>query len=555
VDFFSTSRGPRADARDCRTPETCLCREVIEHRKEPGSAVNVMVRNTLSRRTLLVGLASAPIALSAGCAASRSTPGSAPSGVEAATSDGGRRPLPVPPLADSTVDAAGARHFTLTAQAGSTEMLPGVQTPTWGFDGSILGPTIRTRRDETVAFTIDNALPEDTTVHWHGVHVPARYDGGPHQTITPGGRWEPTWTVNQPAATLWYHPHPHGATEKHAYRGLAGIFLVDDEDADSLDLPKTYGVDDFPLIIQDRRFTADGALDESDPTDAGLLGDTIITNGIAGAHLQVSTELVRLRILNGSGGRMYNLGFADDRDFTMVASDGGLLSEPLPLSRITLSPGERVEIVVAAGGSSPMMLRAFPFDDQPEIDRDIASDYGLTDSFDVLELRPVPNPERSRALPAVLADIPRLEPATAVAERRFELQWFMINGEQMDMNRVDFTSAVDTTEVWTIHNADNWPHNFHVHDVQFQLLDINGAKPLPALAGWKDTVYVPPGTTIRLILRFTEYTDPTFSYMFHCHLMRHEDQGMMGQFLVLGPNQTATPMQMPADTPMQHGGH
>jgi len=163
----------------------------------------------------------------------------------------------------------------------------------------MLGPTLRARRGEAVAFAIDNELPEPTSVHWHGMHVPARRDGGPHQSIEPGARWEPSWTVNQPAATLWYHPHPHGSTEKHVYRGLAGLFLVDDDTTDTLDLPKTYGLDDIPLIIQDRRFTADGALDESDPTDVGLLGDTIVTNGIAGAHLPVSTCLIRLSVLNG----------------------------------------------------------------------------------------------------------------------------------------------------------------------------------------------------------------------------------------------------------------
>lgn len=512
--------------------------------------MNTPPTGTLSRRALLLGLAATPLVLSAGCATHTSGPAGA--GTSAAASSTGRRALPVPPLADSTVDASGVRHFTLTAAAGSTEMLPGTSTPTWGFNGSVLGPTIRARRGETVAFDITNELPEVTTVHWHGVHVPARFDGGPHQSIEPGGRWEPTWTVNQPAATLWYHPHPHGSTEKHAYRGLAGLFVVDDDEADGLGLPNTYGVDDVPLIIQDRRFTASGALDESDPTDVGLLGDTLVTNGMADTYLKVSTEKVRLRILNGSGGRMYNLGFADDREFAMVASDGGLLAEPATMRRLALSPGERAEIVVTAG-QNPVLLRAFPFEDRGGLDRDTAAEYGLTESFDVLELRPVANPGRSAALPATLATLPRLDPSTAVAERRFELQWFMINGERMDMNRIDFTPTVDTTEIWTVRNVDNWPHNFHVHDTQFRVLDIDGTPPPPALAGWKDTVYTPPGTTIRLALRFSEYTDPTFPYMYHCHLMLHEDQGMMGQFLVLEPGQKATPMTMPM-AGMDHGG-
>jgi blue copper oxidase len=507
--------------------------------------VNVLSRTALSRRSFLLGLAATPIALSAGCASGRSDS-------DAAAPTGGRRPLPVPPLAPATTDASGVRHFALTAAAGTTEMLAGVDTPTWGYNGSVLGPTIRVRRGETIAFTIDNDLTEPTTVHWHGVHVPARYDGGPHQTIEPGARWEPTWTVNQPAATLWYHPHPHGTTEKHVYRGLAGMFLVDDDATPAAGLPTTYGVDDFPVVVQDRRFNADGTLDESAPTDVGLLGDTLVTNGIADAYLTVGTELVRLRILNGSSGRMYNLGFADDREFQMVAGDGGLLGKPLPLSRIRLSPGERAEIVVAAG-DAPAMLRTFPFEDGAGVDSSDAAAYGLTDTFDVLELRPASQLGRSGALPATLATIPRIDPNTAVAHRTFDLQWFMINGERMDMNRIDFTPAVDTTEIWTVRNLDNWPHNFHVHDTQFQIVDIDGASPPPALAGWKDTVYTPPGSTIRLAMRFSEYTDPTFPYMYHCHLLLHEDKGMMGQFLVLAPGQQPAPMTMPM-TGMDHSG-
>ncbi|AVP69470.1 multicopper oxidase family protein [Prescottella equi] len=507
----------------------------------------------ISRRSFLIGLAAVPLAASAGCVVAQSSPpapGTAPTGKFT-------RSLPIPPLAASTVDAAGTRHFVLTAGTGHSEVLAGKSTATWGFNGSMLGPTIRARRGEAVAFTIDNALPEPTSVHWHGMHVPARFDGGPHQAIEPGARWEPTWTVNQPGATLWYHPHPHGSTEKHVYRGLAGLFLVDDDVTDAIDLPKDYGVDDIPLIIQDKRFTADGTLDESDPTDVGLLGDTIVTNGIAGAYLPVTTELVRLRILNGSGGRTYNLAFSDDREFQLVATDGGLLSAPTALRRLQLSPGERAEIVVAMRGGSDVVLRSVPADDRGGLDRAAAAQFGFTDTFDIVELRPERTLGPSPAVPSALAPIARLDPSTAVAERDFELQWFMINGARMDMNRIDFSPTVYTTEIWTVRNADNWPHNFHVHDVQFQVLDIDGSPPPAHLAGWKDTVYAPPGRRIRLALRFTEYTDPAVPYMFHCHLLLHEDQGMMGQFLVLEPGATPRPMQMGTSAPTTagHGGH
>ncbi|MGB6243614.1 multicopper oxidase family protein [Gordonia sp. (in: high G+C Gram-positive bacteria)] len=500
----------------------------VRHAPSSGSPAS-----SLSRRSFLAGLAAVPVLTALGC-----TP-------RATGSDTGLRPLPIPPLAPSTVDADGMRHFTLTAAPGTTEMLPGKQTPTWGFNGSVLGPTVRARRGEQVGFTIANRLPETTSVHWHGMHVPARFDGGPHQSIEPGGRWTPGWTIDQPGATLWYHPHPHGSTEKHAYRGLAGMFIVDDADTDAAGLPRDYGVDDIPLIVQDRRFTADGRLDESTSSDVGLLGDTVVTNGIAGTYLDIAAPRVRLRILNGSGGRIYNFGLADGGEFSMIAGDGGLLPRPVSLTRLVLSPGERAEIVVPVG-SSPVRLRAFPIDAAHGGNSREAADFGFTDTFDVLELRPAGTRTGAPALPATLTTIARLHPAQAVARRRFDLQWYMINGERMDMNRIDHVSTVDTTEVWTVRNRDNWPHNFHVHDTQFQILDIDGQAPPPHLAGWKDTVYTPRGAKVRLIMKFSDYADPTLPYMYHCHLMLHEDKGMMGQFLVLCPGQRAAPKKMPA---------
>jgi blue copper oxidase len=427
-------------------------------------------------------------------------------------------------------------------------MVAGMSTPTWGYNGSILGPTLRARNGEAVAVEFENALGVPTTVHWHGMHLPARCDGGPHQTVASGGRWRPAWTVRQPAATLWYHPHPHGETEKHVYRGLAGLFIVDDDDGSAAGLPHDYGVDDIPLIIQDRRFTETGALDETDSTDVGLLGDTIVTNGIAGAYLPVRSERIRLRILNGSGGRLYNLGFADLREFDVIGSDGGLLAAPVKVRHVQLSPGERVEIVVVVEPGTPALLRSFPVDDHAGLRPSDAARFGVEDTFDILEFRPEPTLRPSAPLPAVLADLPAPSVSGAGTQRSFDLQWFMINESRMDMNRIDFRAIVDTDEIWTIRNVDDWPHNFHVHDTQFRIVDVDGSPPPPELGGHKDTVYAPPGRRIRLAVRFSGYTDRTFPYMYHCHLAMHEDQGMMGQFLVLAPGEEPAPttdMDMP----------
>ncbi|MFF2552082.1 multicopper oxidase family protein [Nocardia sp. NPDC058058] len=492
----------------------------------------------VSRRGFLTVVAVSSLALTAGCASERS------GGPSSGTGPGadGTRPLPIPPLATATVGADGVRRFTLEAKAGSTEMRAGQSTPTWGYNGSILGPTLRATRGEQVAFTIHNALTEPTTVHWHGMHVPAACDGGPHQTIEPDGVWQPSWTVEQPAATLWYHPHPHGSTEKHVYRGLSGFFLLDDADSARLELPKDYGVDDIPLVIQDRRLTADGALDESDPSDIGLLGDLIITNGIAGAHLDVTTERVRLRILNGSSGRLYNLAFSDDREFQLIATDGGLLGAPVLLRRIQISPGERVELVVEVRAGDPVTLRTLPIDQRAGIKKPAA--FGFDDTFDILRLRPAAKVKPSAPVPDSLVAIPALVAPGTPATRTFDLRWHMINNQRMDMNRIDMTIPVDTTEVWTVRNSDDWPHNFHVHDVQFQITAVDGRTPPPELSGWKDTVYTTPGPAYTLAMRFAGHTDPTYPYMYHCHLLMHEDAGMMGQFLILAPGQQPAPMKM-----------
>ncbi|HEV6954208.1 MAG TPA: multicopper oxidase domain-containing protein, partial [Promicromonospora sp.] len=230
--------------------------------------------------------------------------------------------LAIPPLAESRV-VDGTRVFSLTAQEGTSELVPGVQTLTWGFDGPYLGPTLRAERGERVAVEVTNDLPEPTSVHWHGMHLPAAMDGGPHQEVAPGDTWRPTWRIDQPAATLWYHPHPHGQTEKHVYRGLAGLFLLDDDASAAADLPHTYGVDDVPVVVQDKVLGADGQLElDDDGEEPGTLGDVVLTNGTRGAYHEVTSERVRLRLLNGSTARTYQLGF-EDREMDLVATDGG----------------------------------------------------------------------------------------------------------------------------------------------------------------------------------------------------------------------------------------
>lgn len=445
--------------------------------------------------------------------------------------------LAIPPLAESTLED-GVRTFRLTVQEGTTQFAGfSEESTTWGFNGAFLGPTLRAERGEQVAFEIDNQLAAETSVHWHGMHLPAVMDGGPHQMIAPGETWHPHWRIDQPAATLWYHPHPHGATEEHVYRGLAGMFLLEDEASLAAALPGEYGVDDLPLIVQDKSFDRDSQLQlHHDGAEPGQLGSTVMVNGTVGAVHEVSTERVRLRLLNGATARTFTFALPD-RPMTMVASGGGFLEEPLELETLRLAPGERAEVVVSFSPGETVRLRSVRSDLGAIA---AAATTGANDEFDVLELRaaatlaPSPEPEWS---PAPEAEADELHEEEAHHTRSFTLNDREINGLEMDMSRIDEVVHVGSTEIWEVTSTQPIPHSFHIHDVQFRILTVDGAAPPPELAGPKDTIYLLPHVEHRLLVRFEYYADPTMPYMYHCHMLLHEDEGMMGQFVVIEPGQ------------------
>ncbi|WP_400998955.1 multicopper oxidase family protein [Agromyces sp. GXQ0307] len=493
------------------------------------------------RRPLAVAVAAASIVVGAGvalafagCGLVGPTPVSTIGDVEFDT------PLPVPPLAETRIDADGTRVVSLVAQTGTTEFAPGVPSETWGFDGSYLGPTIVAERGERVRVDVTNSLDEATSVHWHGMHLPAEMDGGPHQMVEPGASWSPEWKVDQPAATLWYHPHPHGATEEHVARGLAGMFLVRDDVEAALPLPREYGVDDLPVIVQDAAFTDDGRLESSARGFAGRMGDELIVNGARAPYAVVEDEVVRLRLLNASTARTYAFGWEDGRAVDVIATDGGLLEASVALDRVVLSPGERAEVLARMTPGEQLRLQSVMTPDAAGLMPPIAAMNGATDAFDVLELRAADRLDPAPDLPERLAVLPEIDEDDIATTRAFRLDGFEINGATMRMDHVDETVTVDTTERWVVENVSEMPHSFHVHDVQFRIAAIDDAPPPAELAGWKDTILARPGSRYELILRFEDYADPDTPYMYHCHLLQHEDRGMMGQFVVVGPGQRAT---------------
>ncbi len=471
--------------------------------------------------------------------------------------------LQIPEQSFGTV-VEGRRQFHLTVAEGTREFFPGKQTPTAGVNGPYLGPTLRLRRGEDVDLIVQNDLDEMTTMHWHGMHVPARMDGTPHQRIEPGESWTASFPVHQQAAPLWYHPHPHGTTGRQVYRGVSGLMWIDDAESDALDLPKTYGVDDIPLVIQDRQFDDNGAFRFA-LTQGAVYGNTMLVNGTWSPLLRVESRRIRLRLLNGSNARIYYVGFDDGREFHQIATDGGFLEAPLRTDRVTLAPGERAELLVDFSDGAEVVLKSYP---EAGFLETIGSYFGGigTGNLQLLKIVPQPASRASHGLPERLRSIPRINPEQAAKTRpmvlagpvqggraaqgpqggaqgpqggqggrarRRGLPGIPINGKTMDMARIDEVVRLGDIEIWEVRNRGGQPHPFHVHLVQFQILDRNGRPPPAAELGWKDTVLVHPGELVRIIMPFERYADPQVPYMYHCHIMEHEDNGMMGQFLVV----------------------
>jgi FtsP/CotA-like multicopper oxidase with cupredoxin domain len=468
-----------------------------------------------------------------------------------------RNQLAIPPLLEPDIDADGVKHFDLTLQTGSATIFPEGDSETWGVNGPFLGPTLRAKRGEAVAIDVNNELPEDTSIHWHGMHLPARMDGGPHQMIGTGETWSTYWTIEQPASTLWYHPHPHGQTAEHVYRGIAGLFLIDDDEEAALDLPRTYGVDDIPLILQDKRVKENGEFDRSaggsfldnfqGSTSFGILGDRILINGTYDPAFEVTSSIMRFRLLNGSNARFYNLGFTDDRPFRLLATENGLLGGELPeLTRLMLGPGERAEILVRFSPGDETILRSF------KLDRDLGKPIGSDDTFDLVRFTAPGDLAADRDLPTSVLPERSLDLRDGLTERRFELQSHKrINGEEMDMNRIDVVVPSGAMEIWNVESNDQ-PHTFHIHGATFHVLEADGGEPDVHIRGPKDTVLVEPDHPVRLAVQFISHVDPEMPYMFHCHLLKHEDNGMMGQFVVVEPGmEDATPRRLDSG----HSGH
>ena len=460
----------------------------------------------------------------------------------------------IPPQLTGTVNG-DITTYELVLAPSSVQYQSGAKTSTYGYNGNgFWGPTLVMKQGSTARMQVKNSLAEDTTTHWHGMLVPGSVDGGPHQVVAAGTTWlTEAFTVKNNAATYWYHPHLHQITQKQLTLGAGGFIIVQDEAQDRLRLPRTYGVDDIPLVLTSRRFTTTNGVANQFAYTTTAYGDYLLTNGVMNAEVSLPQQMVRLRILNGEIERNYNLGFSDGRSFYVIANDGGLLDSPVTVSRLIMAPGERYEIVVNLAADtvgSTLDLKSYNGADAglsfgyAGLENATGGEFGSLlnyKTFNLLHIKVIARTANAvTALPATLVSNTFPTAASATRSRTLNITAtgpgapFTFNNVGFNMNTINQTVSIGATEVWTVNGGNIFGHSFHIHGVQFKIVSRNG-NPNAVKAyesGWKDTFYVPLNETVSFVAKFDEAADTSYPYMYHCHMVNHEDLGLMGQFVV-----------------------
>jgi len=455
-------------------------------------------------------------------------------------------------------DVAGGR-LTLTARPTLADVGLGM-VDAFTLNGSLPSPTIRLREGQSARIDLINELPEPTILHWHGLAVPEAADGHPRLAIPPAATYRYEFAVDQRPGTYWYHPHTHMLTAAQTYRGMGGFLIVESDEEAPLDLPS--GQHEIPLLLQDKRLSSTPSLEYprmgmGRDMMLGYLGNTAFANGVANPTLAVERTRYRLRLLNGSTARIFDLALSNGEPLVLIGTDGGLLEAPTPLERITLAPAERVDVLADFSTSAPgerILLRSVPFEipgmmmgmDGMGMGRGMRGRMGRGGgvapvlpqgaAIDLLEVV-VMDTEAATAppLPSRLTTIPPVDVSAGARRRSFRFDSMMmrhtINGRSFALDRVDERVPLGETEVWTFSNASGLPHPVHVHGGQFQVLSRTGgrARRMPWETGLKDTVLVLPGESVDVAVRFVF---PGL-FLMHCHNLEHEDGAMMSNFEVV----------------------
>ena len=461
----------------------------------------------------------------------------------------------IPPLLTG-VTVGGVTTYELTLASSSVQYQSGAKTATYGYNGNdFWGPTLVMKKGAQARMQVKNSLSEVTTTHWHGLLVPGPVDGGPHQVVAAGSSWlTDTFTVKNNAATYWYHPHLHQLTQKQLTLGAGGFIIVQDDVESALNLPRTYGTDDIPLILTSRRFTTNNGVSNQFQYTGTAYGDMMLTNGVMSAQVSLPKQLVRLRILNGEIERDYNLGFGDGRTFYVIGNDGGLLSNPVAVTRLVMAPGERYEILVNLSGDaigSTLDLKSYNGADAglsfgfAGLENASGGEFGSLlnyKTFNILRINvTAATAQAVTTLPAALVNNTFPKAADASQSRTLNITAtgpgapFTFNNVGFSMNTINQTVSMGATETWTVSGGNIFGHSFHIHGVQFKIISRNGSTSAVKSyeGGWKDTFYVPINETVSFVAKFDEAAGSAYPYMYHCHMVNHEDAGLMGQFVVL----------------------
>jgi bilirubin oxidase len=465
--------------------------------------------------------------------------------------------------------------FYLNLHATNKFYFPGSNTVTYAYnDAAFWGPTLIMTNGDNVQIYLTNNLADTTTTHWHGFHIPAIMDGGPHEVIPAGTVWTPTFIVSNKAATYWYHPHLHTLTQTHLGRGAGGFIIVKDKEESALGLPRTYGVDDIPLVLTSRRFyTTTAQLNQLNVTNGNAgsaYGDYELVNGVinfgtTNVQVMLPQQYVRLRILNAEIERVYNLGFTNSNGnvtFFQIATDGGLVNTNVPLTRAVLGPGERIELLLnlatntvgstldlisfstsaALTATTSGLATAFPGGENST-----TGQFGSlinNKDFQILHIvvtNQTANPVLTR--PVILTTNAFWTVGDVTKSRTITLGGgqppngvFLFDNLAFSLNSINQYIGLGAVEQWTITNNSAFSHSFHIHDIEFNLISRTSSAGVSGIQkweqGWKDTVYVQQNSAVTFLAKFDTFASPYNPFMYHCHMVNHEDEGTMAQFIV-----------------------
>ncbi|MEU6311882.1 multicopper oxidase family protein [Streptomyces sp. NPDC047014] len=432
--------------------------------------------------------------------------------------------MPSPPVLSPVSTLGGQDTYAVTIKEVTREIIPGTQTKVLTYDGHFPGPVLRARSGRRVVIRHRNQLTMPVAVHLHGGNVSPDNDGAPMDTFAPGTSRTYTYPNQQSAAGLWFHDHAHHMESEHVYRGLSATYLLTDDTERALPLPA--GQYEIPIALRDAHFDDAGQLHYV--MDDVFGRTTLLANGRPTPYVEVAARKYRFRLLNSSNMRFFQLRLADGGQITQIGTDGGLLERPFTTDTVGLSPAERADVVID--------FSRYPVGTKIVLENTLGpgtpEQVGKVLRFDVVRTAPDPSriPDRLRTLPPMAkATVERTVVLSMDEDGRQEPRGFM-DGRVWDAQRIDQTVTHGTSEIWTVTNTNKLaPHNFHMHLVQFRVLERNGAPVTPAEAGLKDTVRLFPGETVKLHATFDTYRG---TYVYHCHLLDHSAMGMMANFRI-----------------------